>query len=66
MKSSSLLTSVARGVIWSVVIPLFLLYAFSVRAQTYIFGRADFPVGTVLSRSPQAISTGTGFSTWRS
>ena len=46
MKSSSLLTSVARGVIWSVVIPLFLLYAFSVRAQTYIFGRADFPVGT--------------------
>src|ERR1700733_7982860 len=46
MKSSSFATSGTCGSGWSAVIPLFLLSAMLAHAQTYIFGRADFPVGT--------------------
>jgi hypothetical protein len=45
MKSSSATLPATRGCIWSVVILLFSLSALSAPAQTYIFGRADFPVG---------------------
>jgi hypothetical protein len=54
MKSSSFPTAVTRKSIWPIVVALFLLSAVSAHAQTYIFGRADFPVGT----APVSIATG--------
>jgi hypothetical protein len=54
MKPSPSTRPATRGCIWSVVILLFLLSALSAPAQTYIFGRADFPVGGL----PVSIATG--------
>jgi hypothetical protein len=45
MKSSSFPASVSREFVSSTVILLFLLSAIAAHGQSYIFGRADFPVG---------------------
>jgi hypothetical protein len=54
MKSSPFATLVTCGSLWSAVILLFLLSAAAAHAQTYIFGRADFAVGS----APFAVTAG--------